>query len=86
MTKTKKKIFKTETTKKKITKNLPIKPDKKQKTESYYQCMCQVSKGGKLGNITKATKFCKTNAPEVMKTKQEETKKILVSLAKILNC
>ncbi|WNE40626.1 MAG: hypothetical protein mread185_000083 [Mycoplasmataceae bacterium] len=82
MKKTKKKIFKTETTKKKITKNLPTKLAKKNTTD-YYRCLCETSKGG-IGNITQATKLCKANAPAITQARKEEVTKILVSLAKLL--
>ncbi|MDR1670583.1 MAG: hypothetical protein LBR43_02585 [Spiroplasmataceae bacterium] len=84
MTKTKKKIFKTETTKKKIIKKIfPAKLDKKQKTEGYYQCLCQETQKGLKGSIIQATKFCKNNSTEVVKKRNDEINKIMKSYQQI---
>ena len=90
--KTKKKIFKTAPTKKKTSANLPTKLSKNQQTEGYYQCLCQASQKGFKGNITEATKLCKTNAPAILKKRNDEISKIMksyqqigVSLGKLLH-
>ncbi|WNE40161.1 MAG: hypothetical protein GBAus27B_000228 [Mycoplasmataceae bacterium] len=58
----------------------------------YYNCMlAQAQKGwldpvtGKKKKVTTCCKECKSNAPAINKQKQQEAKKILVSLKKLLS-
>jgi hypothetical protein len=76
----KKPIFKTNLPKKKLTPNLPTKPARDpQHAEGYYQCLCQASKNGLKGSITKLTSQCKINSPAVIQARQQEITKIMSS-------